>query len=226
MVPNTGVALALLVVAVLPGLVYVLSFERQASGYGVTLADRTLRLIVVSAVFHLLLGWPEYLVYRWTLAAGRRQLDTDQFVAIWCGLLLIVVLPFMAGSLIGKLYATRHSRTGFNWIRKRLSLESERRLLRLLLGRDPAPRAWDDYFSGRLTAYLRVRTTDGTALAGLFADRSYAAGFPHDPDLLLEEAWELGENGELVRPLGYPLYIAAGQIAWMDIVRPPEMTKE
>jgi hypothetical protein len=196
----------------------VLSFERQAGSYGVTLADRVLRLIVGSAVFHLLLGWPEYLLYRFALD-GHKEISGRQFAALWMGLILLTVVPGAAGTVVGSLYQSRNTRAGLNWIRRWLSEENERRLLRWLLGREPAPRAWDDYFSARPTTYLRVRTTDGTFLAGLFAGRSYAAGFPHDPDLLLEEAWELSEDGELVRPLGYPLYIASGQVAWLEIVR-------
>ena len=219
MVPSTAVGLVLLVVAVLPGLTYVLSFERQVGSYGVTLADRVLRFIVVSVVFHLVLGWPEYAIYRWALAE-HKQIAAGQFAALWIGMILIVVVPAVAGALVGGLYKTRHTREGFNWLRDRLSKDRERALLGWLLGREPAPRAWDDYFSSRPTAYLRVRTSDGTLLAGLFADRSYAAGFPQDPDLLLEEAWELAEDGQLARPLGYPLYIAASEIAWVEIVRP------
>ena len=62
--PSTVVGLLVLVVAVLPGLAYTLMFERQAGSYGVALADRTLRFAAASAVFHLLLGWPEYGLYR------------------------------------------------------------------------------------------------------------------------------------------------------------------
>src|SRR4029453_13416019 len=47
-------------VAVLPGLAYTLAFERQAGAYGVTLADRTLRFIAVSAGFPPLAAWPGY----------------------------------------------------------------------------------------------------------------------------------------------------------------------
>jgi hypothetical protein len=219
--PETVVGLGLLVVAVLPGLVYTLAFERQAGGYGVTLADRTMRLVVVSTVFHLVFGWPEYVVYRWALA-GHRMVLVGQFAALWTGILLIIVVPAIVGTAVGGLYRTRNNRRGWDRVRRRLTPERERRMLRLLLGPDPAPRAWDDFFSERPTTYIRVRTTDGVLLAGLFADRSYAAGFPHEPDLLLEEAWEVDATGRLVRSLGYPLYVSASQIAWLEIVRPED----
>jgi hypothetical protein len=95
---------------------------------------------------------------------------------------------------------------------------AEDRLLRVLLGREPAPRAWDDLFAARPSVYLRVRTTDGIALAGRFANRSYAGGYPNDPDLLIEDAYSLTDNGDLNEALGYAYYIAAGQIAWLEII--------
>jgi hypothetical protein len=68
-----------------------------------------------------------------------------------------------------------------------------------------------------------VRTTGDTWLAGKFAGDSYAAGYPNDPDLLLEEAYEIDqESGILGRGLGYPLYIASGQIAWVEVVWPSD----
>ena len=76
------------------------------------------------------------------------------------------------------------------------SVEREGVLLRPAFGRTPAPRAWDDLFSDRPTTYLRVSVKDGDPVAGLFADGSYAGGFPHDADLLLEEAWGMDQEGK------------------------------
>jgi hypothetical protein len=174
--------------------------------------------IAISLMFHLALGWPEYALYRFALAGPRFGLG--QFAAAWAALLLVVALPGLLGTVLGGLYATRNSREGWAVIRHRLSPEHERRLLRLVLGRTPAPRAWDDLFSDRPTMYLRVQTTDGTPVAGLFADDSYAGGFPFDTDLFLEDAWDLADDGSFGKSLGYPVYIPAGQIARMEIVRP------
>jgi hypothetical protein len=211
MVPDTVVGLLIVVVAVLPGLMYTLSFERQAGDFGATFADRTMRFIAASVGFHVLAAWPEYLLFRTVLRELEpAELTAGQFAALWVAGILLVGLPAVAGTLLGHAYANR-SRLG----------GAPLRMLGLVLGRDVAPRAWDDFFSERPTTYLRVRTAEGTLLGGLFANRSYAAGFPHDPDLLLEEAYGVDpDTGELDRPLGYPLYIPAGQIAWMEIVRP------
>jgi hypothetical protein len=207
-VPDTALGLLLLVVAVLPGLTYTLAFERQAGAYGVTLADRTLRFIAVSAVFHLIAAWPEYWVWRTTLGGG--PIGAGEFAILWGAAVLLLVLPAVTGTLVGQAYVHRDDRPPW-----------QQELLRWTIGPELAPRAWDDFFSERPATYLRVRTVDGTTHAGLFASGSYAAGFPQQPDLLLEETWSIdAESGELLESLGYPLYIAPGQIAWMEIVPP------
>ena len=211
MIPETALGLLLLVVAVLPGLTYTLAFERQAGAYGVTLADRTLRFIAVSAVFHVLAGWPEYWVWRSTLGEPGKIL-AGEFAILWVAAVLLLMLPAVAGSVIGQVYVHRDTRP--RW---------QREVLRWTIGPELAPRAWDDFFSDRPATYLRVRTVDGTTHAGLFASASYAAGFPQQPDLLLEETWSVDpDNGELLANLGYPLYIAPGQISWMEIVPPQD----
>ena len=50
--PDTFQALGVLVLALLPGALYVWSFEQLAGAWGIKLADRLLRFIGVSAVLH------------------------------------------------------------------------------------------------------------------------------------------------------------------------------
>jgi hypothetical protein len=220
MLPTSLVALGIILVAVLPGAIYTWAFEREAGAYGVTLADRTLRFLAASAVIHLLFAWPEYIVFRLAIE-GHDRILAAQFALLWLLLLFLSVVPAVAGTTLGGLYASRTMRTSWPRLRRWLTREREQRLLRILVGRDPAPRAWDDLFSERPHCYLRVRTTGDKWLAGKFASASYAAGYPNDPDLLLEEAVEVDQQtGVLGKPLGYALYIAAGQIAWIEVVWP------
>lgn len=226
MQPTTIIAVLLVVIAVLPGSIYTWAYERQASAFGVTFADRTLRFIAISLLFHLVLGWPEYVLYR--VAFTGQMFGAGQFAAAWSAALLVVLIPLATGTVLGGLYTTRNSREGWTRLRRRLSPSREQRLVRLALGRTPAPRAWDDLFSDRPYVYIRVRTIDGTWLAGRFADNSYAGGFPHEADLLLEEAWSISaDDGTLGdRGLGYPVYISAAQIGWLEIVRQTEQSEE
>jgi Family of unknown function (DUF6338) len=215
--PSTWVAVLVVVVAVLPGSTFTWAYERQASAFGVTFADRTLRFIAISLIFHLVLGWPEYALYR--LASRGSSVGTTQFAAGWAAAVCLVMIPAGLGTILGGLYATRNTREGWSWARKCLTVERERWLLRMGLGRTPAPRAWDDLFSDRPLVYLRVRTQDGSWLAGRFANASYAGGFPNTTDLLLEEAWEVDAEGLLGdRGLGYPVYIPENQIAWLEVI--------
>lgn len=220
MIPTSVIALAIVVVVVLPGSMYTWAFERQVSAYGVNLADRALRFVALSVLFHVVLGWGEYWLFR--AAFSGQRFDGGQFAAAWGAVLILVVVPGVMGTTIGGLYATRGDRQGWGRVRKWVPSAREDWLLQFLLGRTPAPRAWDNLFSERPTAYLRIETLDGQPVAGLFADQSYAGGFPHESDLYLEQAWSLSADGSLDKALGYPVYIPAGQIVRMEIVAPQE----
>lgn len=210
------------VFALLPGAAYVWSFERQAGAFGVSFADRVLRFLAASVVIHVVLAIPEYVLYRWALR-GEDRIDALQFGVVWGWAVVLFAVPALVGSVLGGLWKSRYSRFGWAWIRDRVSADAERKLLKIVLGPDPAPRAWDNIFSARPNVYLRIRTVEGTWLAGLFAADSYVAGFPHEPDLYLEQAYSLDENTlELTDPCGYSLYIPADQIAWFELVPPAE----
>lgn len=224
MLPGSVAGLLVVLVAVLPGAAYTWAFERQAGSFGVSFADRALRFIGSSMAFHLLLGPVEYVIYRVAIA-DRQDLAIGQFLLLWTTALVLFALPNASGSLLGGLYRSRSDRGGhWQWVRRHLSPEHEDRLLRFALGHDPAPRAWDHLFSDRTSTYIRVRLKDDTWVAGRFADRSYAGGYPNPTDLLLEDAWALDpETKDLLgdEGLGYPVYVAAGEIVWLE--RIPEV---
>jgi hypothetical protein len=151
-----------------------------------------------------------------------------EFGLLWLGAVLLVLLPALVGTVLGGLYATRTARTGWPWIRARLSASTEERILRVALGRTPAPRAWDNLFSERPNVYLRVRLASDKWIAGRFAEGSYAGGFPNDADLLLEEAWvidpdtgDLGDTG-----LGFPLYLPAATIEGIEVIAEQPVDEE
>lgn len=217
--PTSLVGLLIVAVAVLPGSTYTWAFERQVSAFGAGLADRTLRFIAISLVFLSLFSWPTYVVYREIFSDG--EFGYPDFAVLWGVGIAFMVVPAIGGTAVGGLYATRTERDGWSWLRSRLSAKHEAKLLATLLGRTPAPRAWDNYFTDRPNAFIRVKTVDGFWLAGLFAANSYAGGFPNETDLFLEEAWEIDNDGALgSNALGYPVYIAAQQIAWLEFAQP------
>jgi hypothetical protein len=222
MPPSNVSGILILIAAVIPGTMFTWGFERQTGPYGASLADRILRFIAVSVIFHLLLGWPEYVLYR--LAFNGHVFGVGQFAAVWTAVLLLTLLPAGVGGILGELYATRNTGQSLATIRRLLGGPRVSKLMRWTMAHERAPRAWDNLFNERPTLYLRIRTTDGSWLAGLFAYDSYVAAYPNEGDLYLEEAWSLKENLALSERLGYSLYVPARQIAWMEAIRAPAKT--
>ena len=191
--PETLEALAVLVLALLPGALYVWSFERMLGAWGVRFSDRVLRFIGVSALMHALAAPVTYWVWKdlirsGTLAAGEVSL------VLWVVPLAYVGIPVVLGSLIGS--ATRRRR---KWAK-------------IFTGPDPAPRAWDHLFASRPDGWIRVKLKSGPWLGGAFARLgqigSYAAGYPEEQDLYLVESVEIDpdtgafEYDDKGRPIG------------------------
>lgn len=159
-------AIVVTVLAVLPGALYVWGLERQVGdSRSVHLADRTLRFVGYSAIFHALL-WP---LDWWLLGqaardgglVGRGPLPAT----LWMVPVAYVLMPFLAGRAVGAGAARRRG-----WA---LALTGRRR----------SARAWDDFFSSRPTGWIRMKLKSGTWVGGAFIDKpgsrtSYAAQHP------------------------------------------------
>ncbi|MEX0874880.1 MAG: DUF6338 family protein [Actinomycetota bacterium] len=94
-------------------------------------------------------------------------------------------------------------------------------LSRVLVGRDPAPRAWDFLFSPRPTGVVRIQFKDGRYAGGLFADSSYAAGYPEEPqDFYLERMYRVLEDGSFAEgdtEGGYDEIGSAALVRWEEV---------
>jgi hypothetical protein len=110
-VPETFQTLAVLVVALLPGALYVWAFERQVGAWGIRLSDRVLRFVGFSAFLHAAFA---PLTYRLWLAFVRngRLANGDAPFVLWLGVLVYVALPTAVGTLVG-----RATRSGASWAR-------------------------------------------------------------------------------------------------------------
>lgn len=176
--PDSFQALAVFVIALLPGAVYVWSFERQVGSWGVGLSDRALRFIGVSAVFQALVAPVTLWLWKTYWATGRLA-GGDVPLLLWFVLLAYVGLPFLSGSSVG-----RGTRNRAGWAQA-------------FTGPAPAPRAWDDLFSTRPDGWMRLRMKSGVWIGGAFTNdqrsglRSYAAGYPDEQDLYLAIAAEV-----------------------------------
>lgn len=212
--PDTLEALAVVVLAVLPGAMYVWALEREIGRWGITLADRVLRFVAVSAIFQAL--WlpatyalrSEYVhkkVEQNGVVRFENRVASGESLPSWLALVPIVYLaiPAIAGTLASKAVRGQSDAARF-WGR-------------VLVGRDPAPRAWDFLFSPRPAGLVRMRLKNDEThpwLGGLFGGSSYAAGYPEQPqDLYLEETYQMASDGSFVEedgdlvPLGSALLI-------------------
>ncbi|MFW1843601.1 DUF6338 family protein [Acinetobacter pittii] len=63
----------------------------------------------------------------------------------------------------------------------------------------PTLRAWDYVFSKRKQYYILVTLSDGKKLAGEYSENSFTSSFPEEPQIFLEKAWEVSEEGGFER---------------------------
>lgn len=187
---STYQALIVAVLAVLPGASYTFALERTTGGYGINFADRLVRFLAASAIFHAVLSGPEYALYKATvsnsdLVAGRLSWWSLELVAV-----LYVLVPIAVGVLAGVA-----KKRDWWWGR-------------LVVGVNLEPRAWD-YLWGQddLQAIVRLKLKgSGVWLAGVYGTRddgrrSYSSAYPtEDSDLYLATALETdAATGELIR---------------------------
>jgi hypothetical protein len=211
-VPDTFQAVTVTVVSLLPGALYVWSFEREAGAWGVRFSDRVLRFVGVSALFHAALAPATYRLWVDFVRSGRIESGTAPF-GLWVLVLAYVAVPLASGTYVGR--ATTRQR---GWAR-------------LLTGPNPAPRAWDFLFASAPDGWVRMRLKSGVWLAGAFAvgldgGRSYAAGYPEEQDLYLVQTYDVDpESGEFhsneeggVIELGRGILVRWNEIEYLEFI--------
>jgi hypothetical protein len=192
-VDETLQAALLTLVAILPGAIYLWGFEREAGKWGIGLSDAVLRFVAASALFQAAYAAPLYLLYTRYVHHGVERgwhmtytnSVTDGRLPLWLIVvpLLYVAIPAGLGTAVGRSVRSKGKlRQGF---------------ARFMVGRDPAPRAWDSLFASRPAGAIRLRLkSEPIWLGGAFGAASYAAGYPEEPqDLLLEKTYQMGDDG-------------------------------
>lgn len=132
---------------------------------------------------------------------------------LWAAMLVAVVVPTALGGLVGR------------------ATKLDQRWAKLIVGSAPAPQAWDHLFYRGVRGVGRAKLKSGPFVAGQFVDdpaepakRSYAAGFPNEPDLFLihrvvvdPDTGEFAEDdtGNLVRA-GSGLLVTKNEIEHLE----------
>jgi hypothetical protein len=128
--------------------------------WGVSLADRLLRFVATSALFHLAAAPLSYVLWRDYLRNGFTGPDPTLPLWLWLVAGIYVALPIALGVVIGQ-----------------GALKGHKLALRLA-GSNAAPTAWDFLFSPSPNGWVRCKLKSGTWVGGAFADGSYAGGHP------------------------------------------------
>lgn len=170
--PATFVALAVAVLAVVPGAVFTFSYENRLGPYGASLPDRIYRFLAASAVLHAVASGLTYELYRSQVATGRLAKGHVDPLMVEAAALAYLLVPLIAGTVWG---IGAHKGWG---------------IVRFFSSRAPQPTAWEHVFSRRPKGWVRIRLKSGAYIAGLIGRRagrqvpSYASG-PEPQDLFL-----------------------------------------
>jgi Family of unknown function (DUF6338) len=209
--PETFQALAVLVLALLPGALYVWAFERQAGAWGARLTDRVLRFVEVSAILHALFAPLTYWLWITFIRSGRLSTG-DVPLWLWVFPVLYVGMPILGGSLVGM-----GTRRNAYWTK-------------LFTGPEPAPRAWDHLFGARPDGWVLLRMKSGAWIGGAYARidanrTSYAAGYPEEQDLYLVQRADVDSSGQFVygddgRPVlrGSGILVRWSEVEYLEFV--------
>jgi Family of unknown function (DUF6338) len=180
---DTFQAIAVFVLALVPGALYFWAFERQTGRWGVGLSDRILRFVGASALFHVAFAPASYWLWANEWPKGRDGEPLSLW--LWALALLYVALPLIAGTMTG--YGTHRGLAWSRWF----------------VGPHPAPRAWDYLFEHKDEGWVLLRLKSGTWIGGVYGTvgdlDSYSAGYPEPQDLFLAVGIEVDpETGELL----------------------------
>ncbi len=173
-------SLIIIWLAILPGALFIWAFEQLAGRWATGIRNSFWRSIGYSAVFHVFflpLTYYLWFSYKDPFIAGN-------FVSLWAWILVFpyVILPVVMGLLVGWIILNEESISNkwyYWWIK----------WIKGLIGRSPAPRAWDFLFSGHPSGWVHLRMKSGESQVGLYGQGSYAAGYPEPQDIYLSHTF-------------------------------------
>jgi Family of unknown function (DUF6338) len=207
-VPSTVEALAVVVIALIPGALYTWAFERLVGRWGIGFSDRLFRFIGVSALLHALAAPVTYTLWRDFLREQAQPGLNDLPLWMWVVALLYVAVPSALGYLVA------------------LGYQRQWKPIRAVLGSSSAPTAWDAIFSGNPAGWILMRLKSGAWVGGEYAEGSYAGGYPEPADLFLSKECPIDqESGNFILDrVGQPLANGYGILVRWDDVEYLEVT--
>ncbi len=85
----------------------------------------------------------------------------------------------------------------------------------------PTERPWDYVFSQRKPYWVKVKLKDGTVIAGLYSEKSFASSAPAPEQIYLEEYWLLNDKNGFDRPkkLTEGVIILSSEIVYIELIK-------
>jgi hypothetical protein len=178
-VVETFQGIAVLVIAVVPGALFLWSFERIAGAWGISLSDRLLRFVGISVFLHVLAAPVTYTLWRDYLRPDSFD-NGNVFLPLWLWPVAVgyVAVPVLLGTGLA------------------IGLKKELKWLTTLQVAPSPPTAWDAIFSAEPEGWILIRLKSGRWIGGRYAEGSYAGGFPEPPDLFLSEEYVVDQESE------------------------------
>lgn len=167
-------------VILLPGFVYVQVRELIVPSPRRDFSKSVVEFLGYSAVNYVIFAWP-------LLASLTRWRALEFHWSDYVALLIITIL-FPAAAAVTQIRAS-----GLNLL-DRLAGTG-------LSTRSVEPTAWDFFFARRSDpCWILVRLRNGTSVAGIYGNQSYASRYPSPPSLYLETAYRLEEDRVMDAP--------------------------
>ncbi|MFI1213600.1 DUF6338 family protein [Streptomyces sp. NPDC020802] len=199
--PSTVAQLALIVIAVLPGVTYQFVRERQRGSLPgeQDLTERVLRALTASVALDAL-----YVVVLapWIvrIATDGLRITKNAAQLRWVGLMCLVLI-FLIPAV-------------FAWCISVLHLRSWKGIY---VG---TPSAWDHVFQNLPASFIRARMKDSSWVGGWYGPNSFVTAYPRPPEIYLEIAWRMGGDGSFIAAVERTqgIIIAGADIDLLEIV--------
>jgi len=217
MTPETGTALLILAVFVLPGFVTLLLRERMFAVRGEdTQFERLLNALYYSALIYAI-------VFAGAALTGVHKADVVEF---YHGEKLLAE-DLVAGGIIALALPAVIATIGLWW---RSSRNVRPGLLKFIgvSSSHSVSSGWNEAFSREGSPMLRVTLKDGRVVGGYFGDGSLAGYSEHAQDLFISERWSIDPENDWFTGAAQGttgLWVARAEIASIEFYeRPPDET--
>ncbi len=220
MLPTSSGALAVILLAIVPGFIAATTWARARTWKGPSGDLRTvLQSLALSAAIQVLIS---PLTIAWIVPIRTHLADHPGRVAIWF-LLVVLVIPLVLGVL-----GARLTDLIFRPVQLGRPLGRLTRGVTAFVKAPAPPSVWDWLFTAQPPngGFVIIQFNDGSQVGGVFAEHSVALTSPEPQGLFLESEWLLNEEGDFTGPMPGTEGImipTIGDVRWVRILRGADM---